>query len=48
MNSIIAIRQKAKENKDYGTSDMIRDELKKLNITIKDTKDGAEWSLDDF
>jgi len=47
MNSIIAIRQKAKENKDYGTSDMIRDELKKLNITIKDTKDGAVWSIDD-
>ena len=47
MNSIIAIRQKAKENKDYATSDMIRDELKKLNITVKDTKDGAVWNIDD-
>ncbi|MCD4681338.1 MAG: cysteine--tRNA ligase [Bacteroidales bacterium] len=47
MNSIIAIRQKAKENKDYSTSDMIRDELKKLNITIKDTKDGAIWDFED-
>jgi len=47
MNSIIAIRQKAKENKDYVTSDMIRDELQKLNITIKDTKDGAVWSIEE-
>lgn len=47
MNSILAIRKKVRENKDYATSDMIRDELKKLNITIKDTKDGVEWSIED-
>ena len=47
MNSILAIRQRAKENKDFATSDMIRDELKKLNIIIKDTKDGSVWSVED-
>ncbi len=43
MNTILSIRQQARENKDYATSDKIRDELGKLNIRIMDTKDGAEW-----
>lgn len=47
MESILAIRQRVKENKDYVTSDMIRDELKKLNISVKDTKEGAVWSIED-
>ncbi len=38
---ILKLRQQAKDSKNYSTSDMIRDELSKLNITIKDTKDGA-------
>ncbi len=43
MNIIIDIRKKARENKDFSTSDFIRDELKKINIQIKDAKDGALW-----
>jgi cysteinyl-tRNA synthetase len=43
MKTILIIRQKARENKDYATSDLIRDHLAKLNIKVKDTKDGAEW-----
>jgi cysteinyl-tRNA synthetase len=27
-------------------SDKIRDELKALKITVKDTKEGAEWSYE--
>jgi cysteinyl-tRNA synthetase len=46
MNLILAIRQEAKSHKDFATSDKIRDELAKLSITIKDTKDGAEWSVE--
>jgi cysteinyl-tRNA synthetase len=42
---ILSIRQKAKLNKDYDTSDKIRDELTKLNIRIKDTKEGASWEI---
>ena len=43
MNFIIQLRQQAKTNKDYTTSDKIRDELARLKIIIKDTKDGVEW-----
>jgi len=45
MNTIIAIRQNARQNKDWGTADLIRDNLAKLKITVKDTKDGSEWKV---
>ena len=35
----------AKSKKDWATSDRIRDELAALGFTIKDTKEGTEWSL---
>lgn len=44
MQLIIEIRAKAKNNKDYQTSDQIRDALTQLGIAIKDTKEGASWS----
>ncbi len=46
MGTILSLRQDAKHNKDWTTADKIRDELGKINIKIKDTKDGAEWSID--
>ncbi len=46
MDTILTLRQDAKQNKDWGTADKIRDELGKLNIKIKDTKDGAEWVVE--
>ncbi len=45
METILKIRQEAKARKDYATADRIRDELSKLNIVIKDTKEGATWSF---
>ncbi|MCQ2375504.1 MAG: cysteine--tRNA ligase [Salinivirgaceae bacterium] len=42
---LLSIRQQAKANKDWATSDKIRNELSSLGFTIKDTKDGFEWSL---
>lgn len=45
MNMIIDIRANAKANKDWATSDKIRDELKAAGIQLKDTKDGCEWTL---
>jgi cysteinyl-tRNA synthetase len=45
MQTILSIRQEAKQNKDYATSDKIRNELDKLNIQIKDTKEGARWEF---
>ena len=41
---LLQIRMEAKQNKDWATSDKIRDELKALGFNVKDTKDGFEWS----
>jgi cysteinyl-tRNA synthetase len=43
IDTILQIRQEAKARKDFATSDRIRDELTKLGVIIKDTKDGVEW-----
>jgi len=42
---LLNIRLDAKRNKDWATSDKIRNELTALGFTIKDTKDGFEWSI---
>ncbi|MFK8010099.1 MAG: cysteine--tRNA ligase [Saprospiraceae bacterium] len=44
MQLIIELRQNARESKDWGTSDKIRDSLKELEIQVKDGKDGTTWS----
>ena len=46
MQLVLAIRQKSRETKDWGTSDQIRDGLQKLHITVKDGKDGSRWSVE--
>ena len=46
MSLIIELRKQARANKDYATSDKIRDALQQIGISIKDTKDGAEWKID--
>ncbi len=42
---LLQMRLEAKQNKDWATSDKIRNSLTALGFTIKDTKDGFEWSL---
>ncbi|MDE5735196.1 MAG: cysteine--tRNA ligase [Duncaniella sp.] len=42
---LLDVRAKAKSAKDWATSDLIRDRLAALGFTVKDTRDGAEWSL---
>ncbi|MBR3565297.1 MAG: cysteine--tRNA ligase [Paludibacteraceae bacterium] len=44
---LLNIRLEAKKNKDWATSDKIRNELTALGFTIKDTKDGFEWTLNE-
>ncbi|MCO5260530.1 MAG: cysteine--tRNA ligase [Crocinitomicaceae bacterium] len=44
MELIINLRAKARENKDWATSDQIRDALSNAGITIKDSKEGTSWS----
>lgn len=46
MQLILDIRQDARTNKDWGTSDKIRDALKIAGIVVKDEKDGASWGLE--
>jgi len=40
---LLNMRLEAKRNKDWATSDKIRNELTALGFEIKDTKDGFEW-----
>lgn len=42
---LINLRKEAKANKDWATSDKIRNELNDLGIELKDTKEGVEWNL---
>ena len=46
MQMILEQRAAAKAAKDWATSDRIRDTLATLGIRVKDTKDGAEWTLE--
>ena len=45
MEVLLKIRKNAKINKDFTTADLIRDELKKLNIQVKDSRNGSSWDL---
>jgi len=45
---LLDIRRMAKENKDWATSDRIRKTLESFGFSIKDTKNGVEWSLGNF
>ena len=45
VDMLLEQRVKAKQNKDWETSDYIRNKLTELGFEIKDTKDGCEWKL---
>ena len=42
---LLEVRQDARNQKDWDTSDKIRDRLKELNIEIKDTREGSTWKF---
>ena len=42
---LMEIRKNAKAQKDWTTSDLIRNKLTDLGFDIKDTKNGVEWSV---
>jgi cysteinyl-tRNA synthetase len=44
MDLVLDLRQQARTNKDWTTSDRIRDGLAAAGITVKDSKDGTSWS----
>jgi len=41
---VVALRNGAKMNKDYATSDRIRDGLQQIGFQLKDGKEGTTWS----
>lgn len=45
VDMVLTMRQKAKEAKDWTTSDQIRDALADAGFEVKDTKDGVTWKL---
>ncbi len=45
VDMLLEQRMKAKANKDWATSDLIRDNLAALGFEVKDTKDGFTWKL---
>lgn len=45
VDMVLELRAKAKSDKDWATSDKIRDELAAAGFEVKDTKDGVTWKL---
>ena len=45
INHLIELRLEAKNNGDYQAADNIRDELSKMNVTIKDIGGKTEWEI---
>jgi cysteinyl-tRNA synthetase len=41
----LQIRMNAKNNRDWNTSDYIRNELTRIGISVKDRKDGFDWEV---
>jgi cysteinyl-tRNA synthetase len=42
---LIRVRNEARERRDFKTSDVIRDELKDLEVILEDAPDGTRWKL---
>ena len=45
VDMVLELRAKAKADKDWATSDKIRDALSDAGFEVKDTKDGVTWKL---
>lgn len=46
VEKVVALRQKAREAKDWAKSDALRDALARAGIAVKDTTSGSQWSVD--
>ena len=45
IDALLQERQEARANKDFATSDSIRDQLAEAGIQLKDSKEGTTYSL---
>jgi cysteinyl-tRNA synthetase len=43
IEALLSARARAKANRDFATSDLIRDRLAAIGIMVEDTSDGARW-----
>ncbi len=43
---VLAQRQRARERRDFGSADELRDRLAELGVSIEDTPQGSRWKLD--
>ena len=44
MDLVVNLRNEAKQNRDYATSDKIRNGLQQIGFQLKDSKEGTNWS----
>jgi cyanophycinase-like exopeptidase len=45
VEALLAVRAGARENKDFATSDLVRDRLVAAGVEVRDTADGTSWTL---
>ena len=45
VRTLIEARNAARKLKNFKESDRIRDELAKMGVVLKDTKDGTTWEI---
>ncbi len=43
INLLLEVRAEARKQKQWPLSDLIRDRLKELGVTVEDGKEGATW-----
>ena len=46
MDDLVALRQKARDEKQWQVADGIRDALSRINISVEDDADGSRWRLE--
>ena len=45
VESLLELRRRARDARDWATSDWVRDRLAAADVEVRDTPDGAEWHL---
>ncbi len=45
VESLVYLREQARKLRDFAEADRLRDELVRLGVTLKDTRDGTTWTL---
>ena len=44
-SQLLDLRAKARANKDFASSDRLRDELQELGVNVRDTAEGQVWEI---